>query len=119
MRYGLPTLILASLLGLAPAALAQTDKRVEYLLDYIADSGCTFVRNSERHDAEDAAKHLRAKYEQDMRHIKTAEQFIDRLASTSALSGQPYVVTCGGKTQTSREWLHEALITYHLNNPNP
>ena len=115
MRYGLPALLLASLLGLAPGALAETDERVEYLLDYIADSGCTFVREGERQEAAAAAAYLRARYELDQRHIKSAEQFIDRLAGANSLDGQPYVVTCGGKTQTSREWLNEALVTYHLN----
>jgi len=115
MRYRLLILLLATLLGFNTAAAADTDEDVQYLLDYIADSGCTFVRNAERHDGAEAAAHLRKKYEADKRHIKSAEQFIDRLASASSLSGQPYVVTCGGKTQTSRDWLNEALVTYYLN----
>jgi len=115
MKYGLYTLILATLLGFNPGAWADTDEDVDYLLNYVADSGCTFIRNSERHDGTEAAAHLRAKYEQDKRHIKSAEQFIDRLASASSLSGQPYVVSCGGQTQTSRDWLNEALSNYYLN----
>lgn len=115
MRYGLSAILLTSLLAQAPAALADTDEDVNYLLDLVADSGCTFIRNGERHEATDAADHLRMKYEQDRRHIDSAEQFIDRVASASALSGQPYVVSCGGATQTSRDWLNEALVNYQVN----
>jgi len=115
MRYTLLTLITASLLWFTAGSVADTDEDVEFLLQYVADSGCTFVRNAERHNGAEASAHLRMKYDQDKRHIKSAEQFIDRLASASSLSGQPYVVTCGGKTQTSRDWLNEALVEYHLN----
>jgi hypothetical protein len=115
MRYGLLTLILTSLLGLSPAAVSDADEDVQFLLQYVSESGCTFIRNGERHESTAAADHLRMKYEHDRRHIKSAEQFIDRLASASSLSGQPYVVSCGGETQTSREWLNEALVIYHLN----
>lgn len=115
MRFGLPTILLASLLVQAPAALADTDTDVNFLLEFITESGCTFIRNGERHEPAAAADHLRGKYEQDKRHIDSAEEFIDRLASASSLSGQPYVVSCGGKTQTSRDWLQEALVTYQVN----
>lgn len=114
MRTGLLTLILSSLLSLAPVATAETENEVEYLLGFIAESGCTFIRNGERHESADAAEHLRMKYEKDKRHINSAQDFIDRLASASSLSGQPYVVSCGGKTQTSREWLHEALVNHQI-----
>ncbi len=108
-------MVLASALAHAPGALADTEEDVNHLLAFVAESGCTFIRNGERHDATAAADHLRAKYEQDKRHIDSAEQFIDRVASASSLSGQPYVVSCGGETQTSRDWLNEALVTYQVN----
>lgn len=117
MRYGLLTLILASLLGLSPALMAKAnpEEEIEFLLQSVSDSGCTFVREGTRYESTVAAEHLRTKYLEDKRHINTAEQFIDRLASPGSLDSQPYVVTCGGQTMTSREWLNEALVTYHLN----
>ncbi len=115
MRLRLPTILLTSLLSQAPAALADTDEDVDYLLNHVSESGCTFIRNGVRHESVAAAEHLRTKYEQDKRHIDSAEAFIDRVASASSLSGQPYVVSCGGQTQTSRDWLNEALVTYQVN----
>lgn len=115
MRIGLPIILLASLLVQGPAALADTDDDVNYLLEFVTESGCTFIRNGERHEGADAAEHLRMKYENDKRHIDSAEAFIDRIASASSLSGQPYVVSCGGKTQTSRDWLNEALVAHQVN----
>lgn len=89
MRYRLPTLLLTALLAQAPGVVADTDEDVNYLLNYIAESGCTFVRNGVRHDPEDAAEHLRAEYEEDRRHIHSAEEFIDRLASASSSAASP------------------------------
>ena len=115
MRYGLPTILLTALMAQGPGAMADTGEDINYLLDYVAESGCTFIRNGIRHEPDVAAEHLRLKYEQDRAHINSAEDFIDRLASASSLSGQPYVVTCGGEAKTSRDWLQEALVNYQNN----
>ena len=88
-----------------------------YLLDYVAGSGCIFMRNGDDHDAVDAADHLRLKYNRGRRYAATAEQFIDRLASQSSWSGKPYNVTCGATTEPSGEWLHRALADYRQTQP--
>jgi hypothetical protein len=115
MKYGLVALILSCLLGFTNGAVAETNEDIEYLLAHIADSSCTFIRNGERQDGAEAADYLRERYEENERHIKSVEQFIDRLAGANSLDGQPYVVTCGGRTQTSRDWLNEALVDYQVN----
>jgi len=89
-----------------------TDREVQYLLDFVATSGCAFVRNGSEHDPEDAADHLRLKYSRGARYVNSAEQFIDRLATESSWSGKKYTVTCGGETQPSGAWLHRALDDY-------
>jgi len=96
----------------AEAEQAETEQEVEYLLEFVAGSGCTFVRNGDDHDSADAADHLRLKYNRGKRYVGSAEQFIDRLATESSWSGDPYTVTCEGKTQTSAQWLHRALAEY-------
>ncbi len=102
---------------LASTALAneQTDREINYLLEFVATSGCTFVRNGAEHDPADAADHLRLKYSRGARYVNSAEQFIDRLASASSWSGKPYTVTCDGKTEPSGDWLHRALDDYRQN----
>ena len=100
-------------LACPPAAQAQpVPGDITYLLDYVAASGCTFIRNGEAHDAADAADHLRLKYSRGKRHVDTAEQFIDRLATESSWSGEPYTVTCQGATEPSADWLHRALTEH-------
>ncbi|HDY83200.1 MAG: hypothetical protein DRQ65_00945 [Gammaproteobacteria bacterium] len=99
----------------------ETDQEVAYLLEFVSGSGCTFVRNGDDHDSANAADHLRLKYSRGKRYVGSAEQFIDRLATESSWSGDPYTVTCEGKTQTSAQWLHRALAGYrrHLGAPAP
>jgi hypothetical protein len=103
--------------GLLFAAVAgaegdTADVEIQYLLGYVAESGCTFERNGDSHDAADAADHLRLKYTRGRRYADTAEHFIDRLASRSSWSGKAYSVTCGGNREPSGEWLHRALAEY-------
>jgi hypothetical protein len=98
-----------------PASLMADDKtetEVEYLLDHVASSGCTFHRNGEDHDAKGAAEHLRLKYRRGKRYVNSAEDFINRLASKSSWSGDPYTISCEGVTEPSKTWLHQALQQY-------
>lgn len=107
---------LALLLALVPGhgALADeaAEREIDYLLAFVEQSGCIFVRNDTEHNSADAADHLRLKYSRGSRYVKSAEQFIDRLASESSWSGKPYTVTCDGRTETAGAWLHRALDDY-------
>jgi hypothetical protein len=85
---------------------------IAYLLEFVAESGCTFIRNGSEHDPAEAADHLRLKYSRGARYVSSAEQFIDRIASKSSWSGQPYTVNCDGSTEPSGRWLHRALDDY-------
>ncbi len=107
-------LFAALLIALASATLAdqEADAEIQYLLHYVADSGCTFTRNGSDHDSADAADHLRLKYSRGKRYASTAEQFIDRLASESSWTGKAYTVNCQGRTTPTGEWLHRALDEY-------
>jgi hypothetical protein len=114
IKRGIAVLALCLLAGTA-LGNEQTDKEVQYLLEFVANSGCTFVRNGSDHDPADAADHLRLKYSRGSRYVNSAEQFIDRLATASSWTGKPYTVTCDGKTEPSGEWLHRALDDYRNN----
>jgi len=91
---------------------ADADTEIQYLLGYVETSGCLFERNGTEHDATGAAVHLRLKCTRGKRYAKTAEQFIDRLASESSWTGKTYTVTCNGSTEPSGDWLHGALQEY-------
>lgn len=111
-RAGLAALLLSLALPATALAGIATESEVEYLLQFVADSGCTFRRNGDSHDSGAAADHLRMKYQRGRRYAGSAEQFIDRLASKSSWSGKPYTVTCDGRTEPSGAWLHRALASY-------
>jgi hypothetical protein len=105
-------LLMALASGHAAAADGATEREIDYLLGFVEKSGCVFVRNGTEHDSADAADHLRLKYSRGSRYVNSAEQFIDRLASESSWSGEPYTVTCDGRTETAGAWLHRALADY-------
>jgi hypothetical protein len=86
------------------------EQTINYLLDYVAKSDATFVRNGQKHTPQEAASHIKAKYEHFKSEIKTPEDFIRLSASKSLLTGQPYLVrTAGGKETHLDAWLTEAL----------
>ena len=103
------TALLLSAVALGAMAADDYDAEVQYLLTYVEESGCTFVRNGSEHDSAGAADHLRLKYSRGGKYVNSAEQFIDRLATESSWTGRAYTVTCDGVTQPSGEWLHSAL----------
>ena len=116
-------LVLALALGLGlssmPIAHAEPPKDVQievsFLLGYIEGSGCAFYRNGSWHDSRTAQSHIRDKYNYlaARNEINTTEEFIERAATESSLSGQAYAVKCnGGATLTSSQWLREELARF-------
>jgi hypothetical protein len=94
-----------------PAAKAE----IEYLLSAVASSDCRFYRNGTWYDAKSAAAHLRAKYETLAARglIADTDEFIERAATKSSLSGQDYAIKCEGFAEvSSRQWLAELLVSY-------
>jgi hypothetical protein len=120
MIYRLPT-VLGLLLALtllpvaraAPPAVAQAE--IDYLLGFIASSGCEFYRNGNWYDSKKAQAHLRYKYEMlaARDQINTAEDFIEKAATKSSLSGRPYELRCsGGESVATHQWLVDVLARY-------
>ncbi|MBU1420455.1 MAG: DUF5329 domain-containing protein [Proteobacteria bacterium] len=88
---------------------AADNEEINYLLSYLSDSGCTFIRNGDEHQAQEAREHLEMKYNHAKGRIKTAEDFIDKIASKSSLSRRQYEVRCADVQLSSKQWLDEAL----------
>jgi len=103
------------LLGLvfAAAAAAQplapaTRSEIDGLLSRLETSGCEFNRNGSWYTGGEAKAHLmgKLKYLEDKGMVQTAEQFIERAASSSSMSGQAYLVRCAGAPPVpSSKWL--------------
>jgi len=116
-RLQIASLILALMLvpvaRAAPPAMAQTE--INHLLEFVGSSGCEFYRNGSWYDSKRAQAHLRSKYQwlAARDQINIAEDFIEKAATRSSLSGQPYEVRCGGgEAVTSNRWLHDELTRY-------
>lgn len=112
-------LILAA--GVAPSGAAENlHQAIQYLLDFVAGSDVTFIRNGATYSGKEAAAHMKAKYDYFKREIKTAEDFIRLAASKSELSGRAYLVrTREGKEIPSAEWLASALNDYRAAQKRP
>jgi hypothetical protein len=100
-----------------PAVLAQVSisaaerARIDRLIDAVARSrGMYFVRNSKTHSADDAATFLREKMKAMGDDVRTAEEFIDKIATKSSMSGEAYRVRFeSGREMTSAEFLRTEL----------
>jgi hypothetical protein len=95
---------------------------VEYLLESIDTSGCTFLRNGSWYSGASAKAHLRTKYDylasRDL--IATTEDFIDKGATKSSRTGTPYKVRCRQEEPVeSKLWLRAALARYRASVPAP
>ena len=91
-------------------AVESLEQTINYLLDYVAKSDATFIRNGQTYAPQEAVNHIKAKYGHFRSEIKTPEDFIRLSASKSLLTGQPYLVqTKDGKKLNLDDWLIAAL----------
>ena len=93
-------------------SVAAEDKEVAFLLSYIAESDCIFIRNGDEHQAKAASAHLEMKYNHVRNRIQSAEDFIDKIATKSSFSGSPYEVLCNSARLPTKIWLEEALTAH-------
>jgi len=108
----LNALLIATILFVSPAHSATPSPvardEIASLLMRLKASGCQFKRNGAWHSADEAQVHLQRKldYLQKRGAVATAEQFIERAATRSSVTGQAYLVKCGNMPPVpSAEWL--------------
>ncbi|MGN7838965.1 YfeK family protein [Stenotrophomonas sp. 22385] len=99
--------------GSVTAAPSEAARReIAALIGALDGSSCRFQRNGSWHDATEARAHLQRKYDYLLKKDKvdTAEQFIERAASQSSMSGRPYRIACPGQPeQTAAAWFGARL----------
>ena len=67
-------------------------EKIESLIQHFENlKEATFIRNGSDYNAKTAAKFLRGKWEKD-KQIKTALEFIEKIATASSTSGKPYKI---------------------------
>jgi hypothetical protein len=90
----------------------STQERIDYLINEVAQSNLTFVRNGEKHTCDEAAGHMKAKYDYLRSKVKSTDDFICLCASKSMLSGQPYLVITQQGTIPVAKWLEQRLAEH-------
>ncbi len=109
-------MLLAALLLATPVAQAapgaDARREIPQLISSLDGSQCRFQRNGRWYDGSDARAHLQRKYDyllkKDM--VDSAEQFIERAASQSSMSGKAYRIQCPGQPeQTAAAWFGARL----------
>lgn len=89
----------------------RENKRIEALLGHVESlEEARFIRNGKAYDCDKAADHLRMKLRRAGERVKTAEQFIDGLATKSSFSGKPYRIRfADGSESESGPYFHRRL----------
>jgi hypothetical protein len=92
--------------AIALALDSQTKAEIDELISYVGTSGVRFIRNGTEYSAAEGAQHLRDKLARAGNRVKTTEDFITGVASTSYITGKPYLVKfADGHTQPTGDWL--------------
>ncbi|MBD9516968.1 DUF5329 domain-containing protein [Pseudomonas sp. PDM22] len=110
LRSLLGALLLISM-GAQAAVDEKAQREITQLLDFVELSGCQFIRNGSEYPAAEARAHLQKKmdYLENKNMVSSAEDFIERAATKSSMSGQRYQVDCPAGKQDSSAWLNDEL----------
>ncbi|WCE31982.1 DUF5329 domain-containing protein [Vibrio sp. SCSIO 43137] len=114
------TIVLVGMLLFSFTATAEqltsekvTESEIAALLQQLNHSDCQFIRSGKKYSGAEAKKHLSGKYDYARDKIKSAESFIENIASESYFTGKAYLVECSGEGLVeSRIWLTEKLTSY-------
>lgn len=99
------------------AADVRQNGEIEELIRFVANSDARFVRNGQEYSATEGAEHLRLKLSKAGGRVKTAEDFIEGIATKSSFSGKPYLVKFSdGRTEAAGPWLRTHLAEYRSRN---
>ena len=88
---------------------------IAHLFSHLQESGCQFDRNGTWYDASEAVSHLNKKYQYLLGKglVASSEDFIERAASESSISGRVYQVKCGSNpVVNSADWFKAVLEKY-------
>ena len=85
-------------------------EKILRLIEIVEKSDIAFIRNGDEHTAQEAADHLRRKYNYAENEIQTVDQFIVNIASKSSSSNQPYQVKLkDGTIVNAEDWFRERI----------
>jgi hypothetical protein len=102
-----PLLLAGTQFADAASASAGETQKIEALIQDVRNlKDATFIRNGSSYSSESAAIFLRRKWQANQSEVKTARDFIDKVASFSGTSGKPYLIRFKvGREIHSRDFL--------------
>ncbi len=111
LQLFLPLLLLFISLPLASGADENPDAKINGLISHVESlTDATFIRNGKEYTAANAAKFLRGKWDANKKEVKTAEDFIDKVATKSSTTGKPYLIRFkDGKETPCADYLRTRL----------
>jgi hypothetical protein len=113
MRSILLFCLFISTVSMALAADPVANPEIAWLLQFVEKADVKFIRSGKEYPPKEGADHLRAKLAKAGSRVKTAEDFIEGIASKSYLNGDEYLVKFpDGKTRPTGPWLKEALARH-------
>jgi hypothetical protein len=105
----LPLLSCLAMMSPAPAGdRPRSEKqKIEALIEHVEGlEDARFVRNGREYDGKTAARFLRGKWESNEDDVRTAKDFIEKVARASSTSGKPYLIRFkDGKETKSADYL--------------
>jgi hypothetical protein len=98
--------------GFAQSAPVPEKQKIEALIRQVGDlREAKFVRNGWTYGVSIAVRFLKGKWEANDAEVKSARDFIDKIASTSGTSGKPYLIRFNdGREVKSRDFLLAELM---------
>lgn len=97
--------------GIGQTAPGPEKQKIEALIKQVGElKDARFIRNGSTYQVATAVRFLRGKWEANAAQVKTARDFIEKVASASGTSGEPYLIRFGdGREIKSREFLFAEL----------
>jgi len=97
--------------GVAGDGPRTEGQKIEALIRHVeALENAKFIRNGMEYDARAAGQFLRGKWKAQEANVKTAQDFIEKVASLSSTTGKPYLIKLpGGREVKSSEYLAAEL----------
>jgi hypothetical protein len=108
----LSLLITAAPAGVNGESLSAVERqKIEALIERVSSlKHAKFIRNGSAYEPSVAVRFLRGKWKHNYAQVRSARDFIERVASVSGTSGRPYLIRFNdGKETESREYLLAAL----------
>jgi uncharacterized protein DUF5329 len=103
--------VLQPIFARAQTAPGREKEKIEALIKQVGDlKDAKFVRNGSTHEVSTAVRFLRGKWEANDSEVKTARDFIEKVASFSGTSGKPYLIRFKDGTEVkSKDFLLSVL----------